>query len=161
VKVGVIADTHLTGYDGRLERILDHHFSGAELILHAGDLTDISVLDLFGQKEVRAVYGNTDPPPVRHLLCDKLILDVQGFRLGLIHGCGTPTQIEETITAQFDCVDCIIFGHTHRPVNRVKAGILYFNPGSATCNRFTPYGTVGVLDIGKTITGEIIALQDH
>jgi putative phosphoesterase len=145
VKVGVIADTHLTGYDGRLERILDHHFSGAELILHAGDLTDISVLDLFGQKEVRAVYGNTDPPPVRHLLCDKLILDVQGFRLGLIHGCGTPTQIEETITAQFDCVDCI----------------LYFNPGSATCNRFTPYGTVGVLDIGKTITGEIIALQDH
>ena len=161
MKIGVISDTHVTECDGKLKRVLDNHFRTADLILHAGDLTDVSILHLFGDKEVHAVYGNTDPFAVRNHLSDKLVLDVNGFRLGLIHGWGMPAQIEENITGQFDRVDCIIFGHTHKPVIRVREGVLYFNPGSATCNRFSPFGTVGMLDIGKTITAEIIELRDN
>lgn len=161
MKIGVISDTHLTGYDGKFKRVLDDHFRAADLILHAGDLTSISVLRLFGNKDVRAVYGNTDTFPVRNHLCDKLVLDVNGFKLGLIHGWGIPAPIEENIAGQFDRVDCIVFGHTHRPVNKVRDDVLYFNPGSATCNRFSPYGTVGMLDIGRTITGEIIELRGN
>jgi uncharacterized protein len=56
-------------------------------------------------------------------------------------------------------VDCLISGHTHRPFNQVEGGVLRFNPGSATGNRFFPFNTVGVLEIGETITGEIIELR--
>ena len=61
---------------------------------------------------------------------------------------------------KFGRVDCLIFGHTRRPCNRVKKGVLCFNPGSATGNRFFSFNSIGVLEIGKTITGEIVELRD-
>jgi uncharacterized protein len=160
VKVGVISDTHLRGYDEKLRRILEHPFHGVDLILHAGDLTDLAVLDLFDRKEVRAVYGNADPPRVRNLLPDQMVLDINGFRLGLIHDCGIAPPMNGAMGKKFGHVDCLIFGHTHQPCNRKEGDLLYFNPGSATGNRFFPFNTVGILEVGKTITGEIIELRD-
>jgi len=160
VKIGVISDTHLRGYDERLRRILEHPFRGADLILHAGDLTDLAVLDVFDGREVRAVYGNADPPMVRHLLPDQLVLDVMGFRLVLNHASGPSSMLDMMMQEKYGRVDCLIFGHTHLPFNKVERGILYFNPGSATGNRFFPVNTGGLLDIGKTFTGEIIELAD-
>ncbi len=160
MKIGVISDTHLRGYDEKLRKNLEHPFHGVDLILHAGDLTDLAVLDLFDRTEVRAVHGNADPPRVKALLPDQVVLDVNGFRLGLIHACGSFPRMDEVMEERIGQVDCLIFGHTHRPFNRVEEGILRFNPGSATGNRFSPFNTVGVLEIGKTITGEIIELRD-
>lgn len=160
MKVGVISDTHLRGYDEKLRRILEHPFHDVDLILHAGDLTDLAVLDIFDRKEVRAVYGNADPPRVRSLLPGQVVLDVNGFRLGLIHACGTAPRMDKAMEDKFGNVDCLIFGHTHRPCNRTEGGLLWFNPGSATGNRFFPVNTVGILEVGKTITGEIVELTD-
>lgn len=160
MKIGVISDTHLRGYDEKLRRILERPFSGADLVLHAGDLTDLAVLDVFDRKEVLAVYGNADPPPVRHLLPDQLVLDVNGFRLGLVHVFGVSSRLDETMEKKFGRLDCLVFGHTHRPFNRMVNGVLYFNPGSATGNRFLPFDSVGVIEVGKTITGEIFELRD-
>jgi putative phosphoesterase len=160
VKIGVISDTHLRGYDEKLRRILEHPFEGVDLVLHAGDLTDLAVLDVFDRKEVRAVCGNADPLRVRSLLPDHLVLDINGFRLGLVHVCGMFPRMDEAMEKKFGRVDCIIFGHTHRPFNRLEKGVLCFNPGSATGNRFFPFNSVGVLEVGKTITGKIVELRD-
>ncbi len=74
MKIGVISDTHLTSCDDRLTRLLKDHFRDVDLILHAGDLVDLRVLDAFAGKEVKAVCGNMDLPSVRQSLPKKLVL---------------------------------------------------------------------------------------
>lgn len=159
VKIGVISDTHLTSCDERLTRLLREHFKDADLILHAGDLVDLKVLDAFSCKEVKAVCGNMDLPSVRQSLPKKLILDLNNHRVGLIHGWGMPYGIENKLLSEIGHVDCLVYGHTHSATNAVKDGILFFNPGSATDRRFASRNTIGILDIGETISGQIIDLN--
>jgi putative phosphoesterase len=136
------------------------HFRDVDLILHAGDLVDIRVLDAFTGKDVKAVCGNMDPMSVRNTLPDRLILNIDNYKVGLVHGWGMPFGIEKKILKEIGHVDCLVYGHTHRAANAVKNGILFFNPGSATDKRFASRNTVGILEIGKGIKGEIIELSD-
>jgi len=159
VKIGVISDTHLAGGDETLKTALAAPFHDVDWIVHAGDLVDLAVLDLFKPKTVRAVHGNCDSGRIRDLLPSRLILDVGGFRLAVVHDAGYPVRVPTGRDHPGGPVDCLVFGHTHRPVNRVTDGILYFNPGSAAHNRCSPTATVGILEIGAGIRGEIIELR--
>jgi putative phosphoesterase len=136
------------------------HFRDVDLILHAGDLVDIRVLDAFTGKDVKAVCGNMDPMSVRNTLPDRLILNIDNYKVGLVHGWGMPFGIEKKILKEIGHVDCLVYGHTHRAANAVKNGILFFNPGSAIDKRFAFRNTVGILEIGERIKGEIIELSD-
>jgi putative phosphoesterase len=134
-------------------------FRDADLILHAGDLVDLRVLDAFAGKEVKAVCGNMDLPSVRQALPRKLVLELNNLKVGLIHGWGMPFGIEGKLLKEIGRVDCLVYGHTHRATNAVKDGILFFNPGSATDTRFSSPNTVGMLEIGDGIRGQIIELN--
>ncbi|MFB3924922.1 MAG: metallophosphoesterase family protein [Syntrophales bacterium] len=160
MKIGVISDTHLKGCDDSIRQTADRYFADAELILHAGDLVDIGVLDAFKGKEVIAVYGNMDSLHVKNVLPPKRVLEIKGFKVGLIHGWGPPFGLKEKLKKEFDRVDCLVFGHTHFPYNRQRGGILYFNPGSAS-NRvlFPGKRTVGLLEIDEFISGKIIEIH--
>lgn len=158
IKVGVISDTHLTGYDEKLKKIVDEHFGDVDFVIHAGDLVDLRVLDIFGDKEVKAVCGNMDYYSVREKLADQLLLEINGFKLGIIHGWGDPGGVESKIAAKLGKVDCIIYGHTHKPANHLREGILFFNPGSPTDRRFAAYRSIGILEIDKNISGKIIKI---
>jgi putative phosphoesterase len=158
LKIGVISDTHLKGCDDRLKRILDDHFRDVDLILHAGDIVDMSVLEAFKDKQVMAVCGNMDPPSVRRVLPDRLFLDIGNHRVGLCHGWGSPYGLEEKIMREIGSVDCLIYGHTHRAAIIRRQGVVFFNPGSATDRRSARHATLGILEIGDGITGEIIEL---
>jgi len=155
----VISDTHLPGYHEKLKKIADRYFSDVDLILHAGDLVDMTVLDVFGDRPVKAVCGNMDPFSVRQRLPDRLVLEILGFRLGMMHGWGHNENLEEKIYQLLGPVDCVIYGHTHYPANRMRQGVLFFNPGSALDKRYAPENTVGILEIGESITGEIIKIK--
>jgi|MudIll2142460700_1097286.scaffolds.fasta_scaffold05507_5 hypothetical protein len=156
LKVGVLSDTHLGGYSERLVEIFRQHLCDCDLILHAGDLTDIRVLDVFEGKPVKAVYGNMDSQEVRHRLPDKCLLEIEGHRIGLIHGWGSPFGIEHRVIKAFEDVDCLIYGHTHQAMNELRGKVLFFNPGSATERFFTLQNTIGILEIGERIEGKII-----
>ena len=158
MRVGVISDTHLRGYDEGLKRIVDEHFRDADLIVHAGDLVDIRVLDVFGTKEVKAVWGNMDPPSVRRALPASITMQISGFTVGVAHGWGPPTGLEERLLRLFGPIHCLIFGHSHEPVNCVRNGVLLFNPGSAVDGRFSSRNSMGILEISDTIEGGIITL---
>lgn len=160
VKIGVISDTHLNGCDERIKRLLDDHFHDVDMILHAGDLVDIRVLDAFAGRDVKAVYGNMDPPSVRQSLPDRLILNINNYIIGLIHGWGMPFGIERKLLREIGRVDCLVYGHTHRAVNEMREGILFFNPGSATDKRHAPWNSIGIIEVGDKVTGEIIKLYD-
>ena len=58
MKIGVVSDTH-GFFDARLQELL----AGVELILHAGDVGKLEVLDELERiAPVRAVKGNIDSP---------------------------------------------------------------------------------------------------
>ena len=158
VKIGVISDTHLSGYDKVLKIIVDKHFGDVDIIIHAGDLVDLRVLDMFAGFEVKAVCGNMDYPSVKEKLPDQLLFEIQGFKIGVIHGWGASSGIEERILAKTGKLDCIVYGHTHNPACHKSAGVLFFNPGSPTDKRFAAHRSIGILEIDKDITGRIINL---
>jgi hypothetical protein len=159
VKIGVLSDTHISGFDQNLKQVINENFSDADLIFHAGDLIDLRVLEMFGDKEIRAVCGNMDNARARQELPEQLIMDVNGFKIGLIHGWGAPGGMEKKLLNKLGKLDCIVFGHTHYPVNQKIDGVYFFNPGSAVDKRFAPCRSVGVLDVGDEITGRIIMIK--
>jgi len=161
LKIGVISDTHLRGPDERLLAIIRKHFNDAELILHAGDLVDLKVLDAFGDKDVIAVCGNMDTIRAEDEIPPKRVLQIGRFRIGLIHGWGSPLDLEDRIRREFENVDCIVYGHSHYPANHIREGILFFNPGTPFDRRYGDSRTVGILEVGEdAITGRIIAIDE-
>ena len=58
LKAGILSDTHLVRPDDQYTRLVGHCFADCDVIIHAGDLTNTSVLEVFGNREVHAVHGN-------------------------------------------------------------------------------------------------------
>lgn len=158
MKIGVISDTHLRGYSSELQKIVDMHFTDVDMILHAGDIVEMEVLDVFLTKKLEAVAGNMDSALVRDRFPIKKIIKAGAFKIGLIHGWGSPVGLENRISNEFTGIDCLVYGHTHYPANQVNRGVLFFNPGSATEKRFAKVNTIGILEIDDRITGKIIEI---
>jgi putative phosphoesterase len=157
MKIGVISDTHLEGPSPLLKKVAAEYFHGVDLILHAGDLTSLKVLEAFNGKKVIAVAGNNDPPEVKKKLPAKEIISVNQFKIGLTHGWGFPVRQEKKLTSFFKGVDCIVFGHTHWSANHHTNGILYFNPGSFSGGISSLWRrSIGLLTIAREIRGHII-----
>lgn len=159
MKIGVIADTHIPESADRIPSSVYEHFRDVDLILHAGDLLELRVLDELRKiSEVKAVFGNMDPDVTREALPAKQVIEVGRFRIGLIHGFGPPSKLMEMVRARFDRVEAIVYGHSHSPVNQTRRGILFFNPGSPTDRIFAPYNSCGILEVDDKIKGRIIRL---
>lgn len=159
MKIGVISDTHMAKPSKDLYRLMEGVFKDASMILHAGDLTGIEVLDAFSEKKTVAVCGNMDRYDVTKRLPKKEIVEVDGYRIGLIHGWGSPRGIEDRIIDNFDKVDSIVYGHSHKPSNHIKNGILMFNPGAFSGTFLLGRNrSVGVLTINNGIKGTIVPI---
>lgn len=164
MKVGVISDTHLNGYDDNFTKIISQYFEDADLIIHAGDVVSPYVLEMFGDKELKVVCGNMDPISLHKHYPEKLVFEINGFRFALIHdinkirGWGMSTNLTGNIIKFFGQVDCLIHGHTHDPAISKTDGIILFNPGSATNNRYLPFNTVGIIDINDRIQADILEI---
>jgi len=158
MKIGIISDTHLHNYSLELKRIVDTYFGDVDMVMHAGDIVEMEVLDAFLTKKIEVVAGNMDPASVRNHFPVKKIIKVEAFKIGLIHGWGSPVGLENRISNEFTEIDCLVYGHTHYPVNQIINGVLFFNPGSATEKRFTKRNTVGILEISERIMGKLIEI---
>jgi putative phosphoesterase len=158
MKIGVISDTHLDNFSEHLgERILKH-FKDVDMILHAGDVVELSVLDFFADKEVKLVAGNMDSWEIKQSAPIKQVIQIEGYKLGLIHGWGSPVGIEDRILKEFDDIDILVYGHTHNAASFTKSGVQFFNPGSPTDKRFATKNTIGILNIGNQISSQIITI---
>ena len=158
LRIGVISDTHLGGPTRELADLLKGLFLDVEVILHAGDLTEISVLDAFAGKEVIAVCGNMDSREIRERLPVKRVWKTGKFRIGLMHGWGAKQGVEERVRREFEEIDCLVYGHSHVPASRRQDGMYLFNPGSFSGMPVGSGRSVGILELGKTISGRIYPL---
>ncbi|MEW6266391.1 MAG: metallophosphoesterase family protein [Thermodesulfobacteriota bacterium] len=153
--IGVISDTHLRMVTSGLRRIMDEYFRDAEIVLHAGDMVTGEVWTYLRSRRVVAVHGNMDHREVTSVLPPKRTVQAGPFTIGLVHGFGAPRGLAETLRREFDRLDCLVFGHSHQPLNRKVGRELWFNPGAAG----DATGTIGLLHAGESIEGEIIHLK--
>ena len=158
VKIGVLSDTHLHEVTKEFVQIYDQYLSAMDLILHAGDVVSPDVIDFLNVKDFHGVCGNMDPADVKQLLPEKKVLDLAGYRIGLIHGWGQADGLEERIGHLFHHVDIIVYGHSHIASNHMRDGILFFNPGTATGYSSSGKHSIGILELGESPRGEIIPL---
>lgn len=150
MKVLVLSDTHVPQRALALSPILYEALAEADLILHAGDIVSQEVLDeLEGFAPVHAVCGNVDPWELWERLPRQKLIEVNGYRIGLVHGDGEGHQgTPDRAFAAFTNVDCVVFGHTHRPLNERRGQTLLFNPGSSTDRQREPRFSFGWLHLG-------------
>ena len=161
LRIGVLADTHVQnqGAASRVLQLLAAPFASVDVILHAGDVGDPDFLHSLN-RPVYAVRGNVDHDDPR--LPPQRIVELDGWRFGLIHGWGDRNGVLRRVQQAFEQPhpDCVIFGHSHIPYNQRHGTTLFFNPGSPSERRSAPHHTVGIIVADQnTLAGEIIRLD--
>lgn len=159
-RIGVISDTHIPKAAQDLPERVYREFASADMILHAGDLVEMSLLERLEKiAPTHAVFGNMDMADVKAALPQKDVIKVGGVKIGLIHGYGPATKVAEAVSKEFGRVDIIVFGHSHVALCQKIKNTLFFNPGSPTDRIFAACNSFGILEIGeKGIEGTIIRL---
>ncbi len=160
-RVGVLSDTHIT--QGKsLPSALWQHFAGVELIIHAGDVSVMSVIaELETIAPTVAVQGNIEREDVIQSLPIKRELRVGWCKIGIVHILGEAAHYPRTARREFPGARVVIFGHSHIPYNQDYQGQLLFNPGSATERRRQPRCSIGLLyidDQPQSVRSELILL---
>ena len=161
MRLAIISDTHMPRGARAIPDACLERCRAADAILHAGDLIDVSVLELLRSlgPPLHAISGNVDSAAVRALLPARLELDLGGVRVGMVHIPGPAAGRRERLRAKFPRCDALIFGHTHMPEHAELDGFQIFNPGSPTERRRAPAHTMGLATIDRgRVQFELLAL---
>ena len=151
MRVMVLADTHVHMLEQLPKKVIDA-LSAVDLIIHAGDFTDVQLLKELNQLgKVKAVHGNMDSMELKTMLPTEEIVEIENKRIGITHGSGAPWGIEGKVRKMFESnrIDIIIYGHSHISQNKVIDRILFFNPGKAT-------DSFGIITIDGEAKAEIV-----
>jgi putative phosphoesterase len=162
VIVAVVADTHLPRGARRLPEACVERLRAADLILHAGDLVAVSVLEELRAlgPPVQAVHGNVDEPALRQLLPERLVVEAGEARIGLVHEPGPAAGREARLAARFPGCDAVVYGHTHLPQVERSGGVWILNPGSPTERRRAPFRSLLELRVeGRELLPELVRLD--
>ena len=158
--IGLISDTHITDRARIIPQNVIDAFSDVDLILHAGDLTSLDVVEELEKiAPVMAVQGNMDRVNGINLPKAKT-LEVEGVKIGIVHGEVYPradTQQLVYLAKQLD-VDILVSGHSHQPKIEQTDGVLLINPGSPIVPRLADR-TVMLLEIhNKEVDVQIVKI---
>ena len=156
MRIAVISDTHLPRRGRALPLRLIEECRAADLILHAGDLVDLSVLeDLERLGPVHAVCGNCDGDALARALPARTVVPAGGVRIGMIHDAGVRDGRGRRLRRLFPDADVVVFGHSHQPLIERHEDLLLVNPGSATDRRREPVCTMARM----TVTAADVAVE--
>jgi len=148
--VGVISDTH-----GLLRREAVELLRGSEHIIHAGDIGAPEIIpELQMIAPVTAIRGNVDTQAWAQRFAETEVVELGGLFLYVIHD-----SHALDLNPQAAGFTAVISGHSHKPKQEAKDGVLYFNPGSAGPRRFKLPISVGRLVIvGGKVSAEILEI---
>jgi putative phosphoesterase len=162
IRAGVLADTHLIRPDSRFKKQITQCFHDCDVIIHAGDLTDLSVLEVFHGKPLYAVHGNMCNSEARARHPEQLLFALNRFVIGLTHGAGLGQDIENSLWNLFPEANCMIYGHTHRPACHYHGKVLFLNPGSfQATSHYGAAGTFAVLEAGDELRARLFEVPSE
>jgi putative phosphoesterase len=138
--IGVISDTH-----GLLRPEALKALEGCDLIVHAGDVGKLAILDeLRTIAPVVAVRGNIDTGAWAERLPLTAAVETRPAWIYVLHDIH---QLDiDPAAAGFHIV---VSGHSHQAGREERSGVLYLNPGSAGPRRFRLPVTAARLDLRK------------
>lgn len=158
--IGLISDTHIPDRAKEIPENVYSAFKNVDLILHAGDLTSLNVIEeLENIAPVIAIQGNMDRVSGINLPTAK-VLEAEGLRIGIVHGEVYPRADTQQLLylARELNVDILVSGHSHQPKIEQTEGILLLNPGSPVVPRLADR-TVMLLEINnKEVDVEIVKI---
>lgn len=145
----VISDTH--GDIFTVRKILEQ-YPQIDGLIHLGDYykdaeilkkTQLSGLDFI------MVPGNCD---IVFNVPSEKILEVEGKRILLTHGHNYDVKngigrLERK--ALKENINAVLFGHTHTPLQDLRSGIVFLNPGSISYPRGSSDSTYGLLEVSE------------
>lgn len=136
--LGLISDTH-----GLLRKEALDALRGSDLILHAGDVGAPEILESLREiAPVVAVRGNVDEGAWAKTLPLTEVVDAGGVSVYMLHILG-----KLDLDPRASGFSIVVSGHSHKPGQSVKDGVLYVNPGSAGPRRFQLPVTVARMDL--------------
>ena len=139
-----MADTHIPKRARDLpDRVWDE-VADADVVLHAGDWVEPSLLDELEGKSRRLVacWGNNDGAQLRHRLPERADVTLGGLRFTVVHETGSATGREARMANAYPDTDVLVFGHSHIPWDTTaRTGLRLLNPGSPTDRRRQPFCT--------------------
>lgn len=145
-RIGLVSDTHMPERCPALPPALFEALRGVDMLLHAGDVGELWVLDrLSAIAPVLAVHGNDDTPDAQRELPYQQALSVAGRRIVLTHA-HYPDRAQELESRRDDRwapklerraaiarragAAIAVFGHTHVPMTYQHGDVLLVNPGA-------------------------------
>ncbi|MBA1337178.1 MAG: putative phosphoesterase [Firmicutes bacterium] len=148
--IGVISDTH-----GLLREEAVQALRGVDLIIHAGDIGSEEVIrELRKIAPVIAVRGNCDRDQWAKAYPKTEYVEIDDTRIYVLHELNWLN-----IDPKGAGINIVISGHSHRPKEEKKDGVLYLNPGSAGPRRFNLPVSVARLTLhGTTSSVDFISI---
>jgi uncharacterized protein len=150
MRIGLISDTH-----GLLRPEALAFLQGCAHIVHGGDIGGPQILaQLSAIAPLTVVRGNNDVGDWAEQLPETAVVTLGGARVCAIHDLA---RLVSDPTA--DGMKVVVSGHSHKPLARMRDGVLYINPGSAGPRRFSLPISIAELRIdGGAITPRIVTL---
>jgi putative phosphoesterase len=151
----LVADTHLGAAAApRLIDRIEAELVAADVVIHAGDITDAAVLDALAvHAPVHAVLGNNDHGLD---LPERSAVTIDGCTFAVVHDSGPAAGRAGRLRRWFPDADVVVFGHSHLPWHETDVrgdGHVqhHVNPGSPILRRRAPACTVAhvVVDGGR------------
>lgn len=145
-QIGLISDTHMPRRWDKIPDVVPEIFKGVDLILHAGDVGELWVLDALGEiAPTIAVHGNDETEEAQRSLPYQQLLTIGGVRILLCHS-HIPDRAQELSSRKDDSwasklkrkseqaqavgAAIYVFGHLHVPMVKEEDGVLLLNPGA-------------------------------
>jgi putative phosphoesterase len=159
----MLADTHVPKRARDLPAQLWSAVEAADVVVHAGDWVEVSLLDALEQRARRVVgcFGNNDGAALRARLPEVARASVDGLELAVVHETGQASGREARMQSAFPGIDLLVFGHSHIPWDSTTpSGLRLVNPGSPTDRRRQPFCTylTAVADAGRLLDVTLVRL---
>ena len=92
-KILLISDTH-----GYIDDVIIKYAKAADLVLHAGDIGDVKVIDELSKISVtKAVFGNIDSAEIRSMTKENELFEIEGFKILITHITGKQPKYNKRV----------------------------------------------------------------
>ena len=151
-KIGLISDTHMPMRWRDIPPAIYDIFADVDIILHAGDVGELWVLDKLSEiAPIIAVHGNDDSADSQRELPYKNVVTLNGQRILLWHSHAEDRPTELALragndwmimqrrlahSAQLAGATTIVYGHTHVAMSTCFDGIHIINPGAIASGNY-------------------------